>query len=157
MLKDVTNVFSQLETLMKDFSDKAADLAKYIVDSFSALSSAISNLPGINDDALDDTINDKSKDKSEANSNKGSKTKYQKVDDEVLDIYNMISDKLQTTTPNTTAKTAYSIPATTTTNNNKSTNITFGDIVVNEVKNPNDFAKTIVSSLTNVMKQELYK
>ena len=154
MLKDVTNVFSQLETLLKDFSDKASVLAKYIVDSFSAVSSAISN--GVTD-FNDGVLVDKDNDKSNKATNKGvTKTKYQKVDDETLDFYNIVADTVKAITPNVTTKSNTSVPTTITTNN-KSTNITFGDIVVNEVKNTSDFAKTIVSSLTNVMKQELYK
>ena len=143
LLKDLTDIFGRLELLMSSLSGKAFFASSSVKESVSAMSSAISMAGAVAGNGLnkiDNVIPDK----------------YQKLDDKTLGDYNRIATNLKTIMPKVTTVPSI-IPTPITTNNNKSTNITFGDIVVNDVKNPNDFAKTIVKSLSSAMKQELYK
>lgn len=142
MLTELTDIFGQLSSMLSDFANKANDMAKSVLGSVATISSAISNNDSIVDGNMD-VINDVTV------------TKYIKLDDSYASKYKNVA-KLDTainikpvaTTP------LVSIPKTT---NNKTTSISFGDINVTGVQNANEFAKAIVSSLPNAMKQELYK
>lgn len=144
LLLELTDVFGQLEALMSAFSAKAMAVASYVVSSVSAISSAISATGSVVDSGINKISN-------------ALPNKYQKLDDKTLGMYNSIAKNLNTPLlPKITSLPA-GVISPVTTNNNKATSVSFGDIIVNDVKNPTDFAKTIVTSLSNAMKQELYK
>lgn len=143
LLKDLTDVFTELDGIMSDFAKKARAITSSVISSVSTISSAILGTGSFADGDFDFT--------------NVVPTQYKKLDDATLDMYNNISKNLNTSLVQGTKISTNTKPPITTTNNNKSTNITFGDIVVNDVKNAHDFAKTIASSLSSAMKQELYK
>ena len=147
LLTNLTDVFIQLDDIMSDFAKKARDIATSVIGSVSAISSAISNTGSI-----DGVLGSNKLDNAYLND-----SKYKRVDDKTLGAYNKIANNLKATTPTIVAPVPANVTPPITTNNTKSTNISFGDIVVNDVKNANDFAKTIVSALPSAMKQELYK
>ena len=144
LLLELTDVFGQLEALMATFSAKAMAVASSVVSSVSTISSAISTAGSVVDSGVNKIGNTFPKE-------------YQKVDDKTLDMYYDIAKNLNTSLLPKTTSLPVGVLSPITTNNNKATSVSFGDIIVNDVKNPTDFAKTIVTSLSNAMKQELYK
>ena len=147
MLTELSSVFEQLNSMLTTFATNAALMASSVASSVAAISSAISSVGSINVDI--DNVDNKNDDLKDA---------YTKVDNSISEMYKDIADKLnasivQNIKPTTTT-TPVTVPNTT---NNKTTSISFGDINVTGVQNATDFAKAIVSSLPNAMKQELNK
>lgn len=145
LLTNLTDVFTQLETLMTSFSRKAMTVASSVVSSVSAISSAISTTGTVADKGVKKINNTLPKE-------------YQKIDDSTLNAYNNIARNLNTSLiPNIPVNPVGVLSHVSNTNANKNISVSVGDVYVNDVQDATGFAKTIVNSLPNAMKQELYK
>ena len=145
MLTDLTTVFEQLNTLLTTFANNAAATALSVASSVASITSAISMANSVAGGNID-IVNDDTK-----------PVNYEKIDDSFLEKYQDIADKINTSLIQNIkpiTETPVTVPNTT---NNQTTSFSFGDINVSGVQNTTDFAKAIVSSLSNAMKQELYK
>lgn len=146
LLTELTDTFEKLGAIMTHFANMSMLTASSVISSVSAMSSAISGIDsGKALEKITNTIPEN----------------YKKLDDATLSAFNTIAGNLNAAVSNNNIAPLFSsgiTPVTTNnTNNKKSVTVSIGDIIVNEATNATDFAKTIVSSLPNAMKQELYK
>lgn len=168
LLSSLQKTFEEMNGLMNAFAQNTVQLANSIKDSISSITAMSSSINSINIDTKDkknviagaipaiinNTNNDAKNTKEKTNAI------YTEIDSSIKNRLADIGAQLNAT--NTLSKMAVAkntptIYPVTNNSNSKVANVQFGDIVLNEVKNPENFASAITNLLQNTMKQELYK